>query len=196
MVDIRTAFAMDTNCYAMSLLVSLPANHAKHKMPRPFNKLYYLGLALPNDDSSELVSPTTSKHIWFQLTLLPSTITSTFNFRQCSSSTLASRYYCEKMAIRTCLSNRHPSRSLAPPHTLLAQKSGRWWTLSVPFYSNVHYQGSGISVFLAAGNVLTIRPLVSKFCAISQCPELICHHCVQVSTPHTGSCIQKIHVLV
>ena len=91
MVDIRTASVMDTNRYAMSQLVSLPANHAKHKMLRPFDKLHYLDLALPNDDSSELVSLPTSKHNWCQLTPSPSTITSTFNFRECSSSTLASR---------------------------------------------------------------------------------------------------------
>ena len=41
----------------MSQLVLLPANHAKHRMPWPFDKLYYLDLALPNDDDTELVSP-------------------------------------------------------------------------------------------------------------------------------------------
>ena len=38
-----------------------------HKMPRPFDKLYYLDLALPNDDDTELVSPPTSKDIRRQL---------------------------------------------------------------------------------------------------------------------------------
>ena len=38
-----------------------------HKMPRPFNKLYYLDLALPNDDDTELVSLPTSEHIQRQL---------------------------------------------------------------------------------------------------------------------------------
>ena len=41
----------------MSHLLILPSNHAKHRMPRPFDKLYYLDLALPNDDDAELVSP-------------------------------------------------------------------------------------------------------------------------------------------
>ena len=177
MVDIHTASVVHTNHYAMSQLVSLPSNHAKHKMPWPFDKLYYLDLALPNDDDSELVSPPTSKHIWCQLTPSPSTITSIFNFRQCSSSTLASRYYCKKMARRTCSSNHWPSHSLAPLHTLLAQKSRRWWTPSVMFYSNVRYQGSSISISLTAGNVLTIHP-VSEFCAtLSVCwarPSTLC----------------------
>ena len=47
----------------MSQLLLLPSNHAKHKMLRPFDKLYYLDLALPNDDDTELVSPPAFKHI-------------------------------------------------------------------------------------------------------------------------------------
>ena len=42
---------------SMSQLVILPSNHAKHRMPRPLDKLYYLDLALPKDDDVELVSP-------------------------------------------------------------------------------------------------------------------------------------------
>lgn len=42
---------------SMSHLLILPSNHAKHRMPQPFDKLYYLDLALPNDDDAELVSP-------------------------------------------------------------------------------------------------------------------------------------------
>jgi len=43
----------------MSQLKSLPFNHIMHKMPRPFDRLYYLDLALLNDDDAELVSPPT-----------------------------------------------------------------------------------------------------------------------------------------
>ena len=42
---------------SMSHLLILPSNHAKHRMPRPFDKLYYLDMALLNDDDAELVSP-------------------------------------------------------------------------------------------------------------------------------------------
>ena len=70
MVDICTASIMHTNHYAMSQLMSLPSNHAKHKMPQPFDKLYYLDLTLLNDNDSELVSPPTSKHIGCQLIYL------------------------------------------------------------------------------------------------------------------------------
>ena len=41
----------------MSQPVILPSNHAKHRMPRPLDKLYYLDLAFPKDDDAELVSP-------------------------------------------------------------------------------------------------------------------------------------------
>ena len=93
----------------------------------------------------------------------PSTITSTFNSTQCSSSSLASRQYYKKMAIRTCSSNHRRSRSSVSLHTLLAQKSRRWWRLLVMFYLKIHYQWSAISVFLAVGTVSAVHP-VSKFC--------------------------------
>ncbi|KIM53767.1 hypothetical protein SCLCIDRAFT_31638 [Scleroderma citrinum Foug A] len=38
----------------MSQVVLLPSNHAKDQMPQPLDKLYYLDLALPNDDGAEL----------------------------------------------------------------------------------------------------------------------------------------------
>jgi len=111
---------------------------------------------------------------------------------QCSSSTLASRYYYKRTATRTCSSNRRPSHSLAPLHTLLAQKSGRWWTLSVMFYSNVHYQGSSISSFLAVGTISNIRP-VSKFCA-SLLLLWVHWHCAQDLLPCTSTYIKIICV--
>ena len=44
----------------MSQFILLPSIRAKHRLPRPFDKLYYLDLALPNDDDAELVSPPAS----------------------------------------------------------------------------------------------------------------------------------------
>ena len=48
----------------MSKLKSLPSTHEQHKIPltQPIDRLYYLDLALPNNDNVELVRLTAQTH--------------------------------------------------------------------------------------------------------------------------------------